>query len=113
MSGANPSRTADLASKQVIGDGYAVKTAAATLAVYETRINANTTAGAMAITLPPVAMAAGNFYSIILGTDGGDLTIQDQDDSYNWDDLTCDDALDGYLLYSDGFNWWTMGAKTA
>jgi len=88
------------------------KTAAAVLKVYEQVVDADTTDGAMAITLPPVVEAAGKIYAIILKTDGGDLTIQDQDDSYGWGDLTCDDAGDGYLLYSDGETWWQIGAIT-
>lgn len=94
-------------------DAFAVKTAACTLALYEQQIRANTNAGAMAITLPPVAEAKGLTFSIILETDGGNLTIQDHDDSYNWSDLTCDDALDGFLLYSDGYVWWQLAAITA
>ncbi len=94
-------------------DRFAVKTAAATLKLYEQQVRANTTAGAMAITLPGVAEAKGLTFSIILETDNGDLTIQDADDSYNWADLTCDDALDGFLLYSDGKVWWQLAAITA
>ena len=92
---------------------FAKKTADATLKLYETQVRADSTAGAMTITLPPVSEAAGLMFSIILETDGGNLTIQDQDDSYNWSDLTCDDALDGFLLYSDGFIWWQLAAITA
>lgn len=99
--------------ERVKDDAFAVKDAAATLSVYETQIRADTTDGAMPITLPPVAEAKGRTYSIILETDGGDLTIQDNDDSYNWSDLTCDDALDGFLLYSDGHVWWQLAAITA
>lgn len=94
-------------------DRFAVKTAAATLTLYEQQVRVDTTDGAFAITLPPVAEAKGLEFSIILETDGGNLTIQDQDDSYNWSDLTCDDALDGFLLKSDGYVWWQLAAITA
>ena len=100
----------DVASRT---DRQVYKTAAATLTLDETLVICDTTAGAMAITLPAVAEARGLMFSIILETDGGDLTIQDQDDSYNWSDLTCDDALDGFLLYSDGYVWWQLAAITA
>jgi hypothetical protein len=108
--------TAERAARQhseSVSDKFVVKTAAATLTVREQQVRANTTAGAMAITLPPVGEARGLTFSIILETDGGNLTIQDGDDSYNWTDLTCDDALDGFLLYSDGFVWWQLAAITA
>jgi hypothetical protein len=95
-------------------DAFAVKTASATLALYEQQVRVDTTDGAVSITLPSVAEAKGLMFSIILETDGGtDLTIQDADDSYNWADLTCDDALDGYLLYSDGHVWWQLAAIAA
>ena len=100
-------------NNELVRDQFVVKTAAATLTLLETQVRANTTAGAMAITLPSVAEAKGLTFSIILETDNGDLTIQDADDSYNWSDLTCDDALDGYLLYSDGHVWWQLAAITA
>ena len=89
-------------------DKFAVKTAAATLALYEQQIRADTTAGAMAITLPPVGEAKGLMFSIIFETDNGDLTIQDNDDSYDWTDIVFDNALDRVLLYSDGYVWWVL-----
>jgi len=92
---------------------FAVKTAACTLGIYEQVIRANTTTAAFTITLPNVVEAKGMIFSIFLETDGGDLTIQDQDESYDWTDLTCDDALDGYLLMSDGYVWWTIASRAA
>ena len=80
-------------------------TASATLEVYEQLAICDSTDGAMTLTLPPVGEAKGKFYSIIFETDNGDLTVQDQDDSYDWSDLTADDAGECLLLYSDGFKW--------
>ena len=105
-------RQARMNNEQVISK-FAAKTASATLTLDENRVEVDSTAGAMTITLPPVAEAKGLEFAIILVTDGGDLTIQDQDDSYNWSDLTCDDALDGFLLKSDGKTWWQLAAITA
>lgn len=99
--------------QETVYDQFVVKTVAATLLLTETQVRVDSTLGAMALTLPSVAEAKGLTYSIILETDGGNLTIQDADDSYNWADLTCDDALDGFLLYSDGFVWWQLAAITA
>jgi len=104
---ANTGRRTDIHQKQVL-DQMVVKTAAATLEIYETQVRANTTAGAMTITLPAVAEAKGLFFSIIFETDGGDLTIADQDDSYDFTDEVFDNALDRIMYYSDGFVWWVM-----
>ena len=92
----------DVASRT---DRQVYKTAAATLTLDETLVICDTTAGAMAITLPAVAEARGLMFSIILETDGGDLTVQDQDDSYNWSDMVLTAATDHVLVYSDGFQW--------
>ena len=83
-------------------------TASATLEVYEQLAICDSTDGAMTLTLPPVGEAKGKFYSIIFETDNGDLTVADQDDSYDWDDLTMTAAVDGALLFSDGMKWWVV-----
>lgn len=100
--------------QETVYDQFVVKTATATLLLTETQVRADTTGGAITLTLPSVAEAKGLAFSFILETDGGtDLTIADADDSYNWTDLVCDDALDGFLVYSDGFVWWQLAAITA
>ena len=100
--------------QETVYDKFVVKTATATLELYENQVRADTTGGAITLTLPGVAEAKGLMFSIILETDGGtNLTIADADDSYNWADLTCDDATDGFLLYSDGHVWWQLAAITA
>lgn len=87
------------------------KTASASLTPYETKVVCDSTAGAMTITLANVAEMVGKFVSIVLAVDGGDVTIQDNDESLYWDgDYTLDDVGDGYLLYSDGASWWAIGA---
>jgi len=71
-------------------------------------IDTDTVDGTFTVTLPPVAEAAGKFYAVHLVDDGGDVTVQDQDDSYDWSNqsLTADD--DGVLLFSDGLKWWLV-----
>lgn len=64
--------------------------------------------GAITLTLPSVAMAAGKIYSIMLITLGDDevITIADNDDSVDWADITnMDAANDSVVLYSDGYKW--------
>jgi len=85
--------------------------AAETLQVYEqvVLIDTDTNDGTFTLTLPPVAEAAGKFYAIHLIDDGGDVTVQDQDDSYDWGgDYTLDADADGVLLFSDGLKWWLV-----
>ena len=95
----------------MVVDNYSIKTAAATLNIREQRVDCDSTLGAFTVTLPPVGLAEGKFFGIYLTVDGGDITIQDQDDSIGWDgDYTLDDVGDGYLFYSDGKSWWPIGA---
>jgi len=71
-------------------------------------VDTDTADGTFTVTLPPVAEAAGKFYAVHLIDDGGNVTVQDQDDSYDWSNqtLTADD--DGVLLFSDGLKWWLV-----
>ena len=75
--------------------------------VYDTVVHMetdDTTAGTL--TLPNVSEAKGRFYTIVLITDGGvDVTVQDNDESMFWSDLTFGDANDLCLLYSDGVSF--------
>lgn len=66
-------------------------------------------AASIVITLPPVAMAKGRFYSIILrGVENAKTaTVEDNnDDSECWGgDYTLATVCDKLLLYSDGLAW--------
>jgi hypothetical protein len=98
-----------------VGLGFAgTKTAHYELKPYEHRVLVDSTSGAITITLPPVALAAGKFYSIICITYGSEVTIADNDDSYSWSDegSSIDAAGDGALYYSDGFTWFNIGTIT-
>jgi hypothetical protein len=88
-------------------------TVAATLTAQQQVVEYTTAAGACACTLPPVIEAMGKIYTISLITDGGDLTVQDQDDSRDWTDLTMDTANDYCCLYSDGRKWFNLDSETA
>lgn len=64
--------------------------------------------GAWTLTLPPVAVAKGLWYSIVCrGADAVNaITVQDQDDSECWNgDYTLNGKCDKLLLYSDGMCW--------
>jgi hypothetical protein len=74
-------------------------------------VRADSTGGAFTITLPSVSEAAGRIYTFLFLTDSGDVTIQDQDESEDWSDLTMTAAgqdPDGAVLYSDGRKWWVL-----
>jgi hypothetical protein len=71
-------------------------------------VRADSTGGAFTITLPSVNECAGRLYAIHFSTDGGDVTIADNDESEDWSDLTMTAANDGVVLYSDGRKWWPL-----
>lgn len=86
-----------------------VKTAACTLAVYETNVKGNSAAGAFLITLPPVADAVGKHYAIRSVDATAAITITHHADSTDWEGTITLDALhDRVLLYSDGECWWRL-----
>ena len=71
-------------------------------------VRANSSGGAFNITLPAVAEATGRFYTIYLFTDGGDVTIQDQNGSEDWTNMVMTVVGDGVVLYSDGRKYWPL-----
>jgi len=91
---------------------YKLVTATHKVLLTETRIFCDSTAAAFTLTLPAIADAKGLTFSIILTVDGGDVTIAHAGDSYNWTNLTMNDAEDGFLLYSDGLVWWILATIT-
>lgn len=95
---------------QLVRDKYEVVTADITLDRYDqvVRVSASPTTGAITITLAPVNECAGRFVAILARDADGtnDVTIQDQDESEDWADITLDGATDGVVLYSDGMKWW-------
>ena len=88
-----------------------------TLEVYEQTVNCDSDAGgAFTLTLPPVSVAKGKFYSIKLITAGYTLTVADQDDSYDFNegggDFVFTAATDFVLLFSDGHKWYAIDEQT-
>ena len=97
-----------LEASQIAGSGVVFITAATTLAVYQSHVNctANTTYPSYSITLPAVAEAEGclfEFMATIANSQA--VTVQDQDDSDDWADLTLDTDNDYAAIYSDGRKW--------
>lgn len=75
---------------------------------YVVRPSADGDSGAITITLPPVAVAKGRFYSIVVrNADAANtITIADNDDSECWaQDITLNGKCQRLLLYSDGLCW--------
>uniref|UniRef100_A0A6M3JTV1 Uncharacterized protein n=1 Tax=viral metagenome TaxID=1070528 RepID=A0A6M3JTV1_9ZZZZ len=109
-----------MVNDQHVRDGFVLVTNADSpyqMTVRNSLVLCDTTDGAITVTLPPVAEAAGKIFTIGLDTDGGtDVTVTDyQTDSwYSTDifDITMADAGDGNCLYSDGKAWWTLTART-
>lgn len=94
---------------QVRGKYRKIDNANAALAVSDQVVIVASDSSAVTVTLPQVDEAAGRIYSI-QAPDGGDntVTVQDNDESMNWSDLSLDFAADRVLLYSDGLSWWTL-----
>lgn len=91
-------------------------TAARTLTVHErvVRCTANSGSGSYAITLPPVNEAQGLTFTIQATiADSEAVTVQDQDESEDWTDLTLDTDEDAAVLYSDGRKWWPIHTEIA
>ena len=78
-----------------------------TLKVYEQTVIVVATAGSVTITLPNVTEAMGNIYSIYCTdlTSPATVTVQDQNESLGWSDLSLTADNDNVLLYSDGVAW--------
>jgi len=93
-------------------DNFVAVTGATTLTPRSQRVEITTTADQadFAVTLPNVAEAAGCLISVALVTLGDDetVTLQDQDESYDWNDLSLATENDGVLLFSDGHKWWII-----
>lgn len=71
-------------------------------------VRPDATAGAMTLTLPPVAEAKGRFYSIVsrFASAQNTITITDKSDSECWiGDIVLNGKCDRVLLYSDGLTW--------
>ena len=70
-------------------------------------VRAIASSGTVTITLPPVAEAVGRFYSIIARTASRTypITIQDNDDSEGWIDMSLYADGDKAIFYSDGMAW--------
>lgn len=80
--------------------------AAVSMTIRDRVVHCDTTSNAITLTLPDVAEAEGKIFTIKLITDGGNnVTLQDRDESYQWSDLTFNDAGEAVCLYSDGHMW--------
>jgi len=75
-------------------------------------VECDSTDAAITVTLPNVACAAGLIFAIYAQTFGSNITIQDQDESEDWTDVTLNGVDDGELLYSDGRRWWRLASRT-
>jgi len=79
---------------------------------YVVRPSADGDSGPYTITLPPVSLAKGRFYSIVCrNADATNvITITDNEDSECWlGDIEMDGKCDCVLLYSDGMKWFAFG----
>jgi ABC-type glycerol-3-phosphate transport system permease component len=106
------------ASEVVITTSASVTTYA--MSVYETVVRIVLAAAhSLTLTLPPVAVAVGKFYSIRVITDGGSgaaVAVTDAGDETTFPvggstTIALVDVPDGVLLFSDGHNWWFVASS--
>lgn len=98
--------------QDTVKDKHRTLTEAVSINVYDQACIIDSTAGAFAVTLPSVSEAKGKIYTFYMKTDGGNVTIQDRDDSPDWTDLTFTAVTDKAILYSDGMIWWVLASST-
>ena len=96
-----------------------VVTSSATVTTYQMKVSdlivhvVCVGANAMAITLPSVAEACGNIYTIKFVTDGGAaVTVADKDNDAGYSTVTMSDATDFQVLYSDGCYWYLLAGQS-
>lgn len=81
-------------------------TANITLKVYQTVVEIVVAAETITVTLPSVAEAYGQIYTIFVNiTNGGTVTVQDQDESYEWSNIVLNADNEHVALYSNSRRW--------
>lgn len=94
---------------QVYRDATTDTGQAITINPYETLVEIHLTDGTntatATATLPPVSKAKGQRVTVVAVDCAGGITLQDQDDSENWSDLTLDTDADRATLESNGYQW--------
>lgn len=86
-------------------DKYVDPAAAYQMTTQDYVVRPDTSSAAVTVTLPSVAEAAGRIYTVACRSASNAITLQDQDDSEAWTDLTLDAVGDKVALYSDGLAW--------
>jgi len=71
-------------------------------------VTLDSTDGAITVTLPPVQTVKGQIFAISAKTYVTAITIQDNDESYDWTNISLDADNDGALLFSDGMKFWVV-----
>lgn len=92
----------------IVVDKFHAPLADYTMSVRDYVLRPNAAAGPMTVTLPPVALARGRFYSIIaqFANNTNTITIEDQTGSEVWSqDIVLNEKGRGAVFYSDGQKW--------
>ena len=97
--------------EQLRDEKFVTKLVTATLKPYELFVNIDSSAGAMTITMAPVAEMRGKFVTLYVTAVTGGITIA-AGDSVDFSAPTFNGADDGCVFYSDGIHWWNLGART-
>lgn len=95
--------------QQVRSKFLRVSNESATLGVHDRVTIAESNTDALTLTLPNVGEAAGKMFTITAPNGATNtVTVQDNDESMNWSDLSMDANNDQVVLYSDGLSWMVL-----
>ena len=90
-------------------DKYVNPTSSYQMKTYDYVVRPSGASAAVTITLPSVSEAKGRIYTIMAKDVTNAITVQDKDDSEDWDgDFTLDTLNDKLCLYSDGLSWFVL-----
>lgn len=95
--------------QQVLSKFLKVENEDATLGVHDRVVEVDSDSSAVTLTLPQVDEAAGKIFTFT-ANDGvtNAVTVQDNDESKNWSDITLGSDNATLVLYSDGITWHTL-----
>lgn len=97
---------------QVVDKGKVVDNANASLSVTEQHVTVKSDSSAVTLTLPDVSEAKGKMFSVVaLNGQTNNVTVEDNDESLEWTDITMAGDLACLLLFSDGRTWYTIASK--
>lgn len=89
-----------------VADRHRAISADTTLNPQDKTVVVDSSSNTVRVTLPYVSVARGQTITIHCpNANIQDVTIEDQNDSYSWSDITVNGANESHMLVSDGSKW--------